>query len=72
MRLFAVLGILALASAGCGTPPNQRLLTRTSSYMKAMSFGNPSGLPLDIAELERRFPELKGIVIAAPTWIEEY
>jgi len=72
MRLFAVLGILALAVAGCGTPPNQRLVTRTSSYMKAMSFGNPSGYPLDIAELERRFPELKGIVVSAPQWIEEY
>lgn len=72
MRLFAVLGILALTAVGCGTPPNQRLVTRTSSYMKAMSFGNPSGYPLDIAELERRFPELKGIVVTAPQWIEEY
>jgi hypothetical protein len=66
--------ILALAavSASCGTPPNQRLLTRTSDYMKAMSFGFDTGLPFDLAELERRFPELKGIVLTAPQWIEEY
>ena len=63
---------LALLLGGCGTAPNQRILTRTSTYMKAMTFGTPSGYPLDIAELERRFPELKGIVIAAPQWIEEY
>jgi protein involved in polysaccharide export with SLBB domain len=62
----------AIAVAGCGTPPNQTLLTRTSTYMKAISFGNGTGFPLDIPELERRFPELKGIVITAPQWIEEY
>ena len=72
MRKLACMAVLVLGAAACGTPPNQRLLTRTSSYMKAMSFGNPSGFPLDVAELERRFPELKGIVITAPQWIEEY
>jgi polysaccharide export outer membrane protein len=72
MRKLAWMTALVLGALGCGTPPNQRLLTRTSSYMKAMSFGNPSGFPLDIPELERRFPELKGIVITAPQWIEEY
>jgi len=69
--LIWMAGAMALL-AGCGTAPNQRLLTRTSTYMKAMSFGNPSGFPLDIAELERRFPELKGIVLSAPMWIDEY
>ena len=64
--------ILALALAGCGTPPNQTLLTRTSTYMKAMSFGNGAGFPLDVTELERKFPELKGIVITAAQWVEEY
>jgi len=64
-------GAVALL-AECGSAPNQRLLTRTSSYMKAMSFGSPSGFPLDIAELERRFPELKGVVLSAPMWIDEY
>jgi len=58
--------------AGCGTAPNQRLLTRTSSYLKAMTFGTSSGHPIDIPALERQFPELKGVVIAAPQWIEEY
>jgi protein involved in polysaccharide export with SLBB domain len=64
--------ILALAAIGCGTPPNQRLLTRTSDYLKAMSYGFSTGHPFDIAELERRFPELKGIVMTAPQWIDEY
>ena len=72
MRMLAWTATAAIAVAGCGTPPNQTLLTRTSTYMKAMSFGNGTGFPLDIPELERRFPELKGIVITAPQWIEEY
>lgn len=63
---------IALAAAACGTPPNHRLLTRTSDYMKAMSFGFSTGFPFDIGELERRYPELKGIVVTAPQWIAEY
>ncbi len=63
---------LALGGLGCGTPPNQTLLTRTNDYFKAMSFGFPTGHPFDLAELERRFPELKGVVTTAPQWIEEY
>ncbi len=72
MRTLAATTVLALLAAGCGTAPNQRLLTRTSSYMKAMSFGTPTGFPIDIPELERKFPELKGIVINAAQWVEEY
>src|SRR5215510_8769633 len=72
MRMLAWTAAAAIAVAGCGTPPNQTLLTRTSTYMKAMSYGNGTGFPLDIAELERKFPELKGIVVNAATWIEEY
>jgi protein involved in polysaccharide export with SLBB domain len=63
---------LGLALAGCGTAPNQRMLTRTNTYMKAMTFGSAVGFPVDFAELERRYPELKGVVISAPQWIEEY
>jgi polysaccharide export outer membrane protein len=72
MKTLAWMALVALGLSGCGTPPNQRLLTRTSSYLKAMSFGQDSGYPLDIAELERKFPELKGVVITAPQWIDEY
>jgi polysaccharide export outer membrane protein len=72
MKALAWTALIALGVAGCGAPPNQRLLTRTSSYMKAMSFGQDTGYPLNIAELERKFPELKGIVITAPQWIDEY
>lgn len=64
--------LLAAAAAGCGTPPNHRLATRTSDYLKAMSFGFSAGHPLDIGELERRFPELKGKVITAAQWVDEY
>src|SRR5678815_205503 len=66
MRMLAWTAAAAIAVAGCGTPPNQTLLTRTSTYMKAMSYGNGTGFPLDVAELERRFPELKGIGGTAP------
>lgn len=72
MKRLLWLAGAAVLIAGCGTAPNQRLLTRTSTYMKAMSFGEPSGFPLDVAELERRFPELKGIVLTAPQWVDEY
>ena len=73
MRTVLCAGLaLLLADAGCGTPPNQRLITRTSDYLKAMSFGFETGYPFDIKELERRFPELKGIVFTAPQWIDEY
>ncbi|HZE95629.1 MAG TPA: polysaccharide biosynthesis/export family protein [Planctomycetota bacterium] len=72
MKTLAWTAALALALAGCGNPPNQRLLTRTDTYLKAMTFGTPSGFPLDIPELERRYPELKGIVMSASQWVEEY
>lgn len=73
MRKFLAILAAAALAGGCGAPPNQRLLTRTGSYMKAMSFGTgETGLPFDLPELERRFPELKGIVLTAPQWIEEY
>jgi protein involved in polysaccharide export with SLBB domain len=63
---------LGLMLAGCGTAPNQRIVTRTSTYMKAMTFGSAVGYPVDIPELERRYPELKGIVIPAADWVEEF
>src|SRR5581483_400191 len=63
---------LGLTLAGCGTAPNQRIVTRTSTYMRAMTFGSAVGYPVDVAELERRYPELKGIVIPAADWVEEY
>ena len=65
MKTLAWMALVALGLSGCGTPPNQRLLTRTSSYLKAMSFGQDSGYPLDIAELveyEQRVIAGTGIV----------
>jgi len=72
MKTWTWAAALGLLLTGCGTAPNQRVLTRTSTYMKAMTFGSAVGLPVDFAELERRYPELKGIVISAPQWIDEY
>jgi polysaccharide export outer membrane protein len=72
MKTWTWTAALALLLAGCGTAPNQRILTRTSTYMKAMTFGSAVGYPVDFAELERRYPELKGIVIPAAQWVEEY
>jgi hypothetical protein len=69
LTLTAALGLFL---AGCGTGPNQRIVTRTSTYMKAMTFGSAVGYPVDFAELERRYPELKGIVIPASVWVDEY
>jgi len=63
---------VALAALGCGTPPNQAILTRAPNYMAALSLASDTGHPLDIQQLERKFPELKGIVITAAQWIEEY
>ena len=63
---------LGLTIAGCGDAPNQRIVTRTSTYMKAMTFGSAVGYPVDLDELVRRYPELKGIVIPAAQWVDEY
>jgi protein involved in polysaccharide export with SLBB domain len=73
MRVPTILALAAAAAlASCGVPPNQRLLTRTGNYLKAMSYSFDTGHPFDIDELQRKFPELKGIVLTAPQWIEEY
>ncbi len=72
IRSTAAFALAAAALVGCGTPPNQRLLTRTSDYLKAMSYGFETGHPFDLGLLVRRFPELKGIVLTAPEWIDEY
>ena len=71
-RAIFALALAASAALGCGQPPNQRLLTRTSDYLKAMSYGFDTGHPFDLEILVRRFPELKGIVMTAPEWVDEY
>lgn len=72
MKTLTWTAALGLLLVGCGTAPNQRIVTRTSTYMKAMTFGSAIGYPVDFAELERRYPELKGIVIPASAWVDEY
>jgi polysaccharide export outer membrane protein len=63
---------LALAALGCGTPPNEGIVTRAPNYMAALSLSSSAGHPLDIPQLERKFPELKGLVITAAQWVDEY
>lgn len=70
--LLCALCVSVAILAACGTPPNQRVLTRTDTYLKAMVLGFESGQPLDVDTLVRKFPELKDKVITAPQWIEEY
>jgi protein involved in polysaccharide export with SLBB domain len=73
MRTRLILGLAAAAAlAACGAPPNQRLLNRTSTYMRAMSFSFDTGHPFDLDQLVRKFPELKGNVLTAAQWVEEY
>ena len=73
MRFRTILALaVAVASTSCGAPPNQRLLNRTDNYHKGLSFAFDTGHPLKVDDLERKFPELKGIVLTAPQWIEEY
>jgi protein involved in polysaccharide export with SLBB domain len=72
MRVIVCLAGIIAAASGCGTPPNQRILTRASTYEHSFSLVSATGYPVDIADLERHFPELKGIVITAPQWIDEY
>lgn len=57
--------------AGCGSGVHKRLLTRPDSYHKLISFPS-TGNPVDIRALEREYPELKGIVMTAPEYIEEF
>lgn len=72
MSRFAWMSLALAAAAGCGTPPNEGIVTRAPSYLAALSLSASAGHPLDIAQLERKFPELKGIVITAAQWVEEY
>lgn len=73
MRTRLIAGLAAAAAlAACGAPPNQRLLNRTTTYMRAMSFAFDTGHPLDLEKLVHKFPELKGNVLTAAQWVEEF
>ncbi|MBI2901455.1 MAG: polysaccharide biosynthesis/export family protein [Planctomycetes bacterium] len=65
----AVLG--AMVVTGCGSGTNKRLVTRPDDYHKFLAFPS-SGNPVDIKAIEAEFPELKGIVMTAPEYIEEF
>jgi polysaccharide export outer membrane protein len=69
MRKYFLIVILMML--GCGIGTSKRILTRPISYERMLAF--PSTYePLDIDKLVAEFPELKGIVITAPEYIEEY
>jgi protein involved in polysaccharide export with SLBB domain len=60
-----------LVTQGCGVGTGKRVLTRPISYERMLAF--PSNYePLDLDKLFAEYPELKGIVITAPQYIEEY
>lgn len=65
------LGVIVVLLAGCGMPPNQRLFTRPPSYPQSIAWMQ-YGHPIDLEEVVAKFPALKGRVITAPEYIEEY
>lgn len=73
MRIAAVLALagLALSTPACGSGTNKRVITRPDSYEKLIGFP-ATGNPLDIPALEKEYPELKGIVVTAPEYLEEW
>lgn len=68
-RIFAV--FLGGLLAACGSGTNKRVVTRPDDYNKMIAFPS-TGNPVDIKALESEYPELKGIVVTAPEYIEEY
>lgn len=73
-RIFEVfLGAWFLCGmlVACGSGPNKRFVTRPDDYNKMIAFPS-DGNPVDIRGLESEYPELKGIVMTAPEYIEEY
>lgn len=71
MRKAVWLLISVLWLVGCGTGTQRRLLTRPEIYEKMVEFGR-DGHPVNLDELVRTYPELRGRVLTAPEWIEEY
>lgn len=72
-RLSLPLGLILVgaAAAGCGVGANKRILTRPDSYAKAlgwMQYGNP----VDVEALVAEYPALKGKVVTAPEYLEEF
>ncbi len=68
-KVIALISLVLLAS--CGVGPHKRILTRPGPYDHR--FGFPStGDPVDINALVREYPELKGKVITAAEYMEEY
>jgi protein involved in polysaccharide export with SLBB domain len=63
--------ILVALLASCGVGTHKRLLTTPADYNER--FGFPStGDPVDVNALVREYPELKGRVLTAPEYMEEY
>ncbi len=68
------MGLLVLAmtlTTGCGVGANKRVMTRPDDYNKLVSFPS-TGDPVDIKALVEEYPELNGIVLTAPEYIDEY
>lgn len=72
-RIYMVVSILLTIAVivGCGIGTHKRLVFRPSTYQEMLIFPS-TGDPLDVEQLVAEYPELKGIVITAPQYIEEY
>lgn len=70
-KALAIVSLSAAMLAGCGSGTHKRLLTRPDDYNKFLAFPS-NGNPVDIRALEAEYPELKGLVMTAPEYIEEF
>lgn len=70
-RMMGMVAVAAMMSAGCGAGTNKRIVTRPDDYNKLVSFPS-TGDPVDIPALIEEYPELRGIVMTAPEYIDEY
>gem|GEM_PF-2809933 len=66
-----VVSFLAISIVNCGTGTHKRLVFRPASYQEMLAFPS-TGDPLDVEKLVAEYPELKGKVVTAPQYIEEY
>lgn len=71
LRPALALGLAGLFAAGCGVGANKRLLTRPPSYSHALGW-MAYGTPIDLEELVAEYPALKGKVVTAPEYLEEW
>ena len=68
----AMVAAFILTLFGCGVGTGRRFITRPDDYNKMMGFQFAAGEPVTVEKITTMYPELKGIVMTAPQYIEEY